>query len=150
TEIVELPINQGGKVVRMEIAAVELEVLIPFLKGIVPAGRDVDAAAADSPMAGLDAVLHTTASLEEQARGFASMGAFVSPQLAFDGPEPGKLEWRRLHLGNRVHLINAVSTLAGQGPGRADALGTFSDERGSRRRDGDAVGASRAAGGTAQ
>ena len=132
TIFVTLPISgPGGKPLVAEIEAATLEELIPMMKGITGLGRDQEAKPPDDP---LEVTLNFVRRQGETAR--PMIERFVKhPRISFDGPQQGMVEWRSLHLINRLALVNAVSEYAQSGSvRRAERLATFlaDDERGGR------------------
>lgn len=125
TAIITLPeLGPGGKVLRVEIRNAEFDELIPLLKGLPGGGRDTIAEKEHLAEFGqLDATLDFVKRYDEQAREIVRRW-MVSPLVSFDGPKDGQIEWKQLHLRNRIAIVNAISRFSSEGSAGVE-LATF-------------------------
>jgi len=121
TTLVTLPVpGRSGKPLVAEIEAATLEELVPMMKGIT--GLSVDQQVNGDP---LEMTLDFVRRQGEVARPLIER--FVkSPKISFNGPQGGMVEWVKIHLVNRLALVNAISEYAQTGSvRRAERLATF-------------------------
>lgn len=116
-----LPIpGRSGRPLVAEIEAATLEELVPLMKGIAGLSRD-DKAEGDP----LELTLEFVRRQGEQSRPLVERFV-LSPRISFTGPQPGMVEWQKIHLINRLALVNAISEYAQTGSvRRAERLATF-------------------------
>jgi hypothetical protein len=123
--IITLPVpGPGGRELRAEIQAAELDELIPYLKALPGEGRDMPAEKEYVEQRGeLDATLEFVRKYDAQAREIVKRW-MVAPLVSFDGPKPGYIEWKHVHLQNRVAIVNAISRFSSRGSAGVE-LATF-------------------------
>lgn len=142
-----LPVpGPGGRELVVEIEAATIEELIPLMKGIAGLERESAAVKNDDP---LEVTLEFVRLQGERARPLVDR--FVrSPRISFDGPQDGMVDWRALHLINRLAIVNAISEFSQNGSvRRAERLVTFLAEAAGGGPDGGHAGGSVANGATA-
>lgn len=145
TDVVVLPIPQlpGGGRLEFLIEAPTLESVLEA-GGLLLAGRDKskDAEVEGPEPETVEWWLSQAQALETEMKRLLELGGKTTPRLVFDGPAgDGEVEWKRMHIVNRSQLVRAFVRVAGLGPGRADAAGTFPVEHGAGGPGGDGAGA---------
>lgn len=123
TTLLTLPVpGPGGKPLIVEIEAATIEELIPLMKGI--AGLERESADGDKRDP-LEVTLEFVRLQGERAKPLVDR--FVrAPRISFDGPEAGAVEWQKLHLINRLAIVNAISEFSQNGSvRRAEQLVNF-------------------------
>ena len=135
--ILTLPVPGPRGPLKVEVEAASLEQLIPLVKGLPGAGRDTSEEAGRDV---LEMTLDFLARYEDSARQIAERWV-IAPRICFDGPEPGKVEWRSLHLQNRLAIINGITRFSQTGSAEeAEQLATFPAEQPGGTRNGRGVG----------
>lgn len=135
--ILTLPVPGPRGPLKVEVEAASLEELIPLVKGLPGAGRDTSQ---DEGRDVLEMTLDFLARYEDSARAIAERWV-ISPRIAFDGPSPGCVEWRSLHLQNRLAIINGITRFSQTGSaGEAEQLATFPPEQPGGARNGRGAG----------
>ena len=117
-----LPVAGPKGPLRIEVEAASLEELIPLIQGLPGSGRDASAEQGGDPLA---MTLDFLSRYEERAKEIVTRWA-VNPKVSFDGPKPGHIEWRKLHLQNRIAIVNGITSFSQTGSaGEAERLATF-------------------------
>lgn len=122
-QILTLPVpGPNGNPLRIRIEAATMEELVPMVQAIPGAGRDTRADEDGDPLA---LTLDFLARYGDKARPIVDRWV-ISPRISFDGPKPGHIEWQKLHLQNRLAIINGITVFAQTGSvGVAGDLATF-------------------------
>lgn len=125
--VITLPVpGPAGVELRVEIEAAPLDELVPLLKGLPGTGRDTK----EDPTKGKDPLEVT----EVFFRDYSDKAQKIverwlrKPTISFNGPKPGTVEWKHVHLMNRVAIVNAIARFSQTGEA-AERLATFPDEQ---------------------
>lgn len=129
-ELVDLPVPQGGKVLFMRLVAAPIEAVVEFYGGAPSLGHATGEEEAPPDPGDKDWAAKYQASLlslKEEVQKLLGLGCETEPAIAFNGPEPGKVQWERIHTRNRGFIRNRLVTLSGAGPGdgRLARMSTF-------------------------
>lgn len=108
TKVVELPRKTAsGKVLRFRIRALRPLAYARALGSVPDFGMD----GVGEKLSAEDTI-RAAESAEGKSKALCA-AAVLEPQLALDGPEPGKFDWETLHQENVIALMQAIGELSG-------------------------------------
>lgn len=135
--VLTLPVPGPKGPLRIEVEAATLEELVPLIQGLPGTGRDTRIDEGKDP---LEMTLDFLTRYEQRAKEIVERWA-VNPKVSFNGPKPGHIEWRKLHLQNRIAIVNGITSFSQTGSaGEAERLATFPSQQHGGARNGRRVG----------